>query len=126
METSQQKYSMQQLIGTALRIGVTTACTIALISGVYYLIRHGGEPIPNYAKFTGEPTSLTTLKGIFAGILQFQARNWIQLGVLVLMLTPIIRILLSLIDFARERDWLYVTITAIVFLVILSNSLGGA
>ena len=82
--------------------------------------------MPDYTVFHSEPSSLTTIKGIFAGLLQFQAKNWIQVGVLVLMLTPIIRILLSLIDFARERDWLYVSITAIVFLVILSNSLTGA
>jgi uncharacterized membrane protein len=126
MESIEQKKDMQQLIGTALRVGVMTACTIALVSGLYYLIRHGAEPMPDYTTFHGEPTSLTTLSGIFTGLLHFQAKNWIQLGVLVLMLTPIIRILLSLIDFARERDWLYVTITAIVFLVIISNSLGGA
>lgn len=117
---------MQQLIGTTLRVGVMTACTIALVSGLYYLIRHGMEPMPDYRVFHGEPSSLTSLSGIFGGLLHFEAKNWIQLGVLVLMLTPIIRILLSLIDFAREKDWLYVSITAIVFLVIISNSLGGA
>lgn len=126
METLQQKNNMHQLIGTTLRVGVMTACTIALVSGLYYLIRHGMEPMPNYRVFHGEPSSLTSLSGIFGGLLHFEAKNWIQLGVLVLMLTPIIRILLSLIDFAREKDWLYVSITAIVFLVIISNSLGGA
>jgi len=126
MESIEQKKDMQLLIGTALRVGVMTACAIALASGIYYLICHGGEPMPDYTVFHGEPSSFTTIKGIFAGLLQFQAKNWIQVGVLVLMLTPIIRILLSLIDFARERDWLYVSITAIVFLVILSNSLAGA
>jgi uncharacterized membrane protein len=125
MEIIQQNKKMQQLIGTTLRVGVMTACCIAILSGTYYLIRHGAEPVPDYMKFHGEPVPLTTLSGIFSGLLHFQARNWIQLGVLVLMLTPITRIILSLIDFAHEKDWLYVTITAIVFLVILSNSIGG-
>lgn len=116
---------MQQLIGNALRIGVTTACIIALVSGIYYLIAHGAEPVPNYKVFTHEPQSYTTFGGIISGVLQFQAKNWIQLGVIVLMLTPIVRIILSLIDFARERDWLYVSITAIVFLIIIANSVGG-
>jgi uncharacterized membrane protein len=125
MNSIDQNKKMQQLIGSTLRIGVMTACCIAILSGSYYLIRHGGQPVPNYRTFHGEPTSLTTLPGIFMGLLHFQARNWIQLGVLVLMLTPITRIILSLIDFAHQKDWLYVTITAIVFLVILSNSLSG-
>jgi uncharacterized membrane protein len=125
MESLQQKHNMQQLIGTALRVGVMTACSIALVSGLYYLISHGMEPMPDYRVFHGEPSSLTTLGGIWGGLLHFEAKNWIQLGVLVLMLTPIVRILLSLIDFAREKDWLYVSITAIVFLVIIANSVGG-
>lgn len=119
------KIDMRQAIGNALRIGVTTACTIAIISGLYYLIRHGGEPMPDYTKFTGEPASYTTLSGILEGVFRLAAKDWIQFGVLVLMLTPIIRVVLSIIDFARQRDWLYVVITAIVLLVIIGNSLEG-
>ncbi len=125
MELIEQNKKMQQLIGSTLRIGVMTACCIAILSGTYYLIRHGADPMPDYRTFHTEPTSLTTLSGILAGLLRFQAANWIQFGVLVLMLTPITRILLSLVDFADQKDWLYVTITAIVFFVILSNSLSG-
>ena len=125
MELINENKKMQQLISSTLRVGVMTACCIAILSGTYYLICHGSEPIPNYYTFHGEPSSLTSLSGIFTGVFHFQAANWIQLGVLVLMLTPITRIILSLFDFAHQRDCLYVTITAIVFLVILSNSLGG-
>ena len=102
-----------------------TACCIAVLGGAYYLICHGSEPVPDYYKFHGEPSSLTSLSGIFGGLLHLKAANWIQLGVLVLMLTPITRIILSLFDFAHQRDWLYVAITTIVFLVIFLNSLGG-
>lgn len=119
------KIDMRQAIGNALRIGVTAACTIAIISGIYYLIRHGGEPMPDYTTFTGEPASYTTLSGIIEGVFQLAAKDWIQLGVLVLMLTPIIRVVLSIVDFARQRDWLYVVITAIVLIVIIANSLEG-
>lgn len=116
---------MRKAIGNALRIGVTAACTIAIISGIYYLIMHGSEPIPDYTKFSGEPASYTTLTGILNGVIHLAAKDWIQLGVVVLMLTPIIRVVLSIIDFARQRDWLYVVITAIVLLVIIGNSLEG-
>jgi uncharacterized membrane protein len=50
---------MQQLIGSTLRIGVMTACCIAVLGGVYYLLRHGSEPVPDYYKFHGEPSSST-------------------------------------------------------------------
>jgi uncharacterized membrane protein len=116
---------MKEMIGNTLRIGVVTACTIALISGIYYLIRNGGETIPNYTIFHKEPASFTSIKGIFNGLTTLSPKEWIQLGVIVLMLTPIIRVALSLIDFARQKDWLYVVITAIVFMVILMNSIVG-
>ena len=119
------KIDMREAIGNALRIGVTAACTIAVVSGVYYLVCHGSEPMPDYSRWTGEPASYTTLTGILKGVFALAAKDWIQLGVLVLMLTPIIRVVLSIVDFARQRDWLYVAITAIVLLVIIGNSLEG-
>ena len=67
----------------------------------------------------------TTLRGIFAGLASFSAVGWIQTGVLILILTPIMRVLLSLIDFLKDRDWLYAIITAIVLAVIISNSIEG-
>lgn len=125
METNNESKKMQLLISSTLRIGVITASTIALIGGIYYLICHGADTIPNYHKFHGEATNLTTLKGIFAGVYQKQAENCIQLGVIILLLTPISRIILSLFDFAIQRDWLYVVITAIVLAVIILNSISG-
>lgn len=125
MTKQTSKIDMRQAIGNALRIGVTAACTIAIVSGIYYLVRHGGEPMPDYTTFRGEPASYTTLSGIIGGVFQLAAQDWIQLGVLVLMLTPIIRVVLSIVDFARQRDWLYVVLTAIVLLVIIGNSLEG-
>lgn len=116
---------MRQAIGNALRIGVTAACTIAIVSGLYYLIMHGGEPMPDYSTFNPEPASYSTFTGILGGVLKLAAKDWIQLGVVVLMLTPIIRVVLSIVDFARQHDWLYVTITAIVLLIIIGNSVWG-
>ena len=52
---------MRKAIGNTLRVGVTVACTIAIISGIYYLVCHGSEPMPDYTKFTGEPASYTSL-----------------------------------------------------------------
>lgn len=122
---------MRTAIGRALRIGVTVACVIAFIGGAYYLWRHGGEPMPDYTQFVpvdqrSEPADYTSLSGIIHGVLNLQATEWIQMGVVVLILTPIIRVLLSLVEFSLNHDWIYVGITAIVFLVILMNSLEGA
>ena len=40
-------------------------------------------------------------------------------------MTPIMRVVLSLVDFVQERDWLYAAITAVVLAIIIVNSIGG-
>ena len=103
--SSNSKNNMNALIGNTLRIGVFTACLIALIGGIWYLV--------------------TTFEGIFKSVLSFSAAGWVQLGVIVLMLTPVMRVVLSLVDFSIQRDWLYVVITGIVLFIIIMNSLVG-
>lgn len=123
------KYDIQQLIGNTLRIGVTTACAIALIGGLYYLWQHGSEPMPDFTTFSyaeaSQYTDYTTFDGILRGVFELTANSWIQLGVLVLMLTPMIRVVFSLFDFVAQRDWIYVVITSIVLAIIIGNSIGG-
>jgi len=127
---------MQILISRTLRWGVSIACFIALIGGILFLVHHGGEAfdLAQYQNFKYEGTTAvdyaafsdyTTLTGIMQGFLHFTAIGWIQMGVLVLILTPIMRVALSLLDFIKQRDWLYALITAIVLAVIISNSLEG-
>lgn len=127
---------IQLLISRTLRWGVSIACLVAFIGGVLFLICHGGEAfdLAQYQDFSytntqavdyTKLTDYTTLGGILIGFTHFTAVGWIQTGVLVLILTPIMRVALSLIDFLKERDWLYAIITAVVLAVIISNSIGG-
>ena len=119
------KNGMNELIGNTLRIGVFAACIIALLGGIYYLATTSGHPVPDYTTFHKGAVSYTTFEGIVRGAFSLSATEWMQLGVVVLMLTPIMRVVLSLIDFSIQRDWLYMAITAIVLVVIIANSLVG-
>lgn len=126
--TSATPIDMRRTIAFTLRLGVMLACLIAAVGGALYLLKHGGEPMPDYTHFSytaAPPPEYTTLSGILSGVCHFTAMGWIQLGVVVLLLTPIVRVVLSLIEFALQRDRLYTAITAAVLLVILCNSLGG-
>lgn len=122
--------NIQILIARTLRWGVATACLIGLIGGILYLVHHGHEPFDpaiyrNFSYSANHAPELTTLGGIITGFCHFTPVGWIQTGVLVLILTPILRVALSLIDFLKERDWLYAFITAVVLAVILINSFEG-
>lgn len=116
---------IQQLIGQLLRLGVVTASIIVFTGGLVYLYRHGHETIPHYQTFAGESAGYTTIAEIFKGIALFKGRGIIQLGVIVLIATPILRIFFSLIGFVLEKDKLYIIITSIVFLVIMISMVGG-
>src|SRR4051812_42126095 len=87
------------LIGQLLRYGVVTASSIVLLGGITFLIQHGGMTMPSYRHFTGEGAGYTTFTGILSGALQLKAKGIIQLGVMVLIATPILRIVFSLIGF---------------------------
>lgn len=112
-------------ISVILRTGVSIAGAVVFLGGIVYLLRHGGEAV-NYRQFYGEPAADRKIGGIVAGTLAFQGRSIIQLGVLLLIATPIVRVAFSMVGFAMERDRTYVVITAIVLAVLIYGLVSGA
>ncbi|MDE1192538.1 MAG: DUF1634 domain-containing protein [Arachidicoccus sp.] len=115
------------LLGNALRAGVYLSLTVALIGSIIYLSRHGHEKnIFIGQKFVERDENIAgLLHDTFNGIKQGRGYYIIQLGVLLLIVTPLVRVILSLIAFAFERDGLYVIITAIVLFIITLSILSG-
>jgi uncharacterized membrane protein len=116
---------IELLIGKQLRTGVVTASCIALLGGIFYLAQQGAASVPDYSQFKGAGAEYTSFRGIFHGVATGSATEFIQLGVLVLLATPILRIFFSLIAFAVEKDRLYVFITTLVLGIILFSMFGG-
>jgi uncharacterized membrane protein len=114
---------MDAIIGNLLRTGVTLAAALVLIGGLIYLFRHGAER-PGYAVFRGEPADLRTLTGILHDVRSLRGRGIIQLGLLVLIATPVARVAFLAFAFARQRDMLY-TAVALIVLALLAFSLFG-
>ena len=113
---------IEWIISLLLRIGVVCAAAIVLMGGVLYLFQYG-LTFPHYQVFQGEPVYLRTVSGILATALSFESRGIIQLGLLLLILTPIARVVFSVAAFAIQRDHLYVSVTLIVLIVLLYNLL---
>ena len=114
---------VEEWIGDLLRAGVTLASVVVLFGTCVYLARHGQEE-PAYHVFKGEPTDLRTLSGIVREVAAFKGRGLIQLGLILLIATPVARVAFSVVAFAIQRDRLYVVVTLIV-LAVLSYSLAG-
>ena len=113
---------LEALIGHTLRAGVVTAAVIVLAGGIVYLVanRHA---LPDYHTFQAASTPSDNLSGILRNIRRLNSSGIIQLGLLILVATPILRVVLSVVAFALERDILYVTATLIVLGILLYSLL---
>lgn len=114
---------VQHAVGSVLRLGVLTAAFVAAVGGALFLAQHGREPV-HYAVFRGEPPELSSLVGILRGALHLEPRALTQLGLLLLIATPVARVALSLVGFLMERDRKYQAITLVVLLILLGSLAG--
>jgi uncharacterized membrane protein len=103
-----------------LQCGVLISSLVVLSGGIAYLIRHGHEN-PAFGTFKGEPAKMKEPVSMLKAIFQGEGRPLIAIGLLLLILTPIARIIFSIWGYLREKDYLYVVITLVVLTVILWN-----
>jgi len=116
-------HEVEQAVGALLRWGVLTAAAITAIGGTLLLLTHGGDLV-TLGIFHGEPAGLSTLGGIFRGALTGDGASIVQLGVVVLIATPVLRVAFTLVAFVYQRDRLYTLITALVLGILLFSFLG--
>jgi uncharacterized membrane protein len=115
---------MDEIMGRLLRTGVILAAVFVLTGGVVYVVRHP-EPVTDYRVFQGEPEELRAVPGIIHEALALHGRGLIQLGLLILIATPIARVAFSVVAFLYQRDWTYVMVTLVVLSLLLYSLLGG-
>jgi uncharacterized membrane protein len=115
---------IEVMIGNLLRAGVLIAAAVVVFGAVVYLSHYAFRPA-NFSVFRGEAAALRTLPAIVKGAVHFDGKSIIQFGLLLLIATPVARVLLSVIGFADERDYLYVALTLIVLAVLLYSLIGS-
>jgi uncharacterized membrane protein len=100
-------------VGLVLRWGVLLAATITAVGGAVLLHTRGGSLL-HFGEFAGPDAATSTVTGIVRGALHGDGAALIQAGLLVLIATPVSRVIMLLIGFWRGRRWLYVLLSAIV------------
>jgi uncharacterized membrane protein len=115
---------IEVILGNLLRTGVLISAAVVLSGACVYLSRHAHEPA-DYRVFRGEPSEFRTIPGVMQSVMNGRGRGLIQLGLLLLIATPIARVAFSVAGFAIERDRLYVGFTLIVLAVLLYSLLGS-
>jgi len=114
---------LEVIIGRLLRTGVLISAAVVLLGGICFLSKHGQEQ-PEYRAFHGTSPTYRSISGVIPAIGPSDCQAVIQLGLLLLILTPMARVAFSLAGFALEHDRTYVVLTSVV-LVILIYSLAA-
>ena len=105
-------------MGRVLQVGVLLASFVMLAGGILYVKIHHSE-IPSYRTFVSEPQALRHFGGIIHGIAAGEPAAVIQMAILLLIATPVARVIFALISFSIERDKLYIVVSTLVLAVLL-------
>jgi len=112
------------ILGNLLRWGVLVSSLVVFTGGLIYLIRHGYS-FPDYHNFMGRSHPFHTLKAVINGLREGRGQAFIQTGIILLIATPIARVIFSIAGFFLEKDKQYVLIASLVLIIILISILLG-
>jgi uncharacterized membrane protein len=116
---------VELVVGNLLRVGVVLAAIVVAIGGIIYLARYG-TTAADHREFHGQPANLCYPVGIVATALAADPRGIIQFGLLLLIATPVARVVFTVFAFYLERDYTYVGVTVVVLLVLLYSLFWGS
>ena len=114
---------LDEIIGGLLRYGVILAASVVAAGGIWYLFQFGATA-PSYHVFRSEPEYLRHFRAIVGDLPGLHGRRLIQFGLVLLIATPVARVVFSVWAFFLQRDRTYVVITLIVLSVLLFSLFG--
>ncbi|MEI8364935.1 MAG: DUF1634 domain-containing protein [Parachlamydiaceae bacterium] len=110
--------SLDIILSRVLQCGLVISLLATLSGGILLLWQRGGETV-DYKIFVGAPVDLRNVLTIVYGAFQGNALALTQLGILMMIITPTIRVLACVILFACQRDRLYVILSAFVLVILV-------
>jgi len=115
---------LNRSVGNLLRLGVILSVITSLIGFVKLFME--GFKMPRKYKLLDMGTSSEKVWGHFWETLcKGEGMAIIQLGILMLIFTPLMRIIFALIGYLKEKDYLYVTISSIVLIIMVISFVTG-
>jgi uncharacterized membrane protein len=114
---------LERILGTILRTGVILSAAVVVIGIILYAAAPH-RTAQDFHVFRGEPADLRSVRSILQTALDFKPDGLIQLGLLLLLATPVARVAFSVFAFACQRDKVYVLVTLIVLSVLVFSMAG--
>ena len=115
---SVQDRQVEVFIGEVLRTGVLLSATMTLIGFVLYLWHHAGG-LPHYATFIPTRGHFFSAATMLHRALEGHAEAILQIGILLLIATPVARVAFLIGAFVLQTDRLYIAVSSLVLLVLL-------
>ena len=111
---------VQVILGTLLRVGVIVSTLVVIVGGIIFLTTQANHKI-SFSEFKPGQAKFSSVAAIISGLKTFDGLAIIQFGVLLLIFTPIARVVFSIFSFLMEKDYMYVLIGIIVLCVIITS-----
>ncbi|MGX9987289.1 DUF1634 domain-containing protein [Chryseobacterium sp. POL2] len=113
---------LNRSVGNLLRLGVILSVITSLIGFIKLYLE--GFKMPENYKDLSTPTD-HVWQTFWTSLTNFEGIGIIQLGILILILTPLMRIIFALIGYLKEKDYTYVIISAIVLCIMIISFVSG-
>ncbi|RQP10218.1 MAG: DUF1634 domain-containing protein [Chryseobacterium sp.] len=114
---------LNQMVGNLLRAGVLLSVLVAVIGATLLAVKGElslpvsyGQPAETENRFVSFWSELITGEPVAV----------LELGILILLFTPVMRVIFAIIGYAREKDYLYVAISTVVLAIIIGSIALGA
>lgn len=114
----EKEHGLEMAMGRMLQFGVLLAALVVLVGGIMYIAQSGGS-VTDYEHFRAATPATTTIRGIVAAAIQLDPRGIMGFGLLLLIATPVCRVIFGVVGFALLRDRLYTVVSLIVLAVLL-------
>jgi uncharacterized membrane protein len=113
-ERAREQSRLDQAIHRLLVVGLAVSVAFMLFGLFLDLVLHRVVP-----------TTIPDLREVLIRVVSLRPSGFLALGLLVLIATPVVRVIASFIAFVYERDWRYAGITLVVLLVVILSIVLG-
>lgn len=114
MESTAPRHTVERWIGWTLRVGVWASATLMVLGLGLAWFSAGTLRLPSE-----NPRPIAVLHSLLSGSLDPVMVMFA--GLLLLMLTPFLRVLTAAVGFAAEKDRTFVVVALIVFAMLLAE-----
>ncbi len=123
-DPDEQVIRTEILLGKTLRIGVLGAAAALIAGTLLFLLRERHDISFDEALGRHQTITALTPRALWHGLQAGSARSVIMLGVLLLILTPIVRVATTVLLFLRQRDWIFVACAGFVLTILVLGLVG--